>query len=181
MCCWHTHDRVSTCTMVKLAQRLPQPLFSLHHLWICDAGDPFSRLAPRGETVHVQSLRRQPDDVELQKHHQAHPDHLPPRWGTKAFPKHCCNRWGWLPHDLGSQADKQGLPTRIPIYYHSGWRLKGCKANGNEGLNKSRVPVLNVAEGSIIISEADLLRLLPWWLDAAVRGGLICCVWMSHS
>lgn len=89
-----------------------------------------------------------------------------------------CAVW---PHDLGSQADKQGLPTRICIYDYSGWCIKGCKANGNEGLNKSRVPVLNVAGGSIIISEADLLRLLPWWLEAAVRGGrLISCVWMSH-
>lgn len=34
--------------------------------------------------------------------------------------------------------------------------------------------------GGCIITEADLLRLLPWWLDAAVGRHRICCVGMSH-
>lgn len=47
--------------------------------------------------------------------------------------------------------------------YEQGWMFISAqgKANGNEGSNKSRVPVLNVAGGRVIITKADLLRLLP--------------------
>lgn len=58
--------------------------FTWSALWLCviGAGHPLCQLASRREAVHVQSLGRQPDAVEPQKHHQAIPGHLPSRWDT---------------------------------------------------------------------------------------------------
>lgn len=36
------------------------------------------------------------------------------------------------------------------------------------------------ATGWCVIREAGPLGLLPRWPDAAVRGRLVCCVWVSH-
>lgn len=55
---------------------------NLGSLCLIVAGHPFSRLASWREAVHVQPLRRQPVDVEPQKHHKAIPGHLPSWWDT---------------------------------------------------------------------------------------------------
>lgn len=52
----------------------------IHRICLIGTGHPFSRLASWREAVHVQPLRRQPDDVEPQKHHQTIPGHLPSWW-----------------------------------------------------------------------------------------------------
>lgn len=85
--------------------------------------------------------------------------------------------------DMGASILRPGIARQINQAYNQDTyvlllrvRLKKLESKWKWRIKEIARPT---AAGGCIIT-ADLLRLLPWWLDAAVGSHLICCVWMSH-